>query len=161
MRTACRASSLSSWRPPWAATLQKRLVGRRAPQEEREARGQVLSREEVVGPGRHAVGLLLEPEEEAGAGEERLQRRPHALLEAVDAGAGLVERHEAVHVAGGGGTAVGPAGESLDDPPGAGLLLFRAGGPADEDALSAGGLGEAGDRQRTSDDQLSEVGQGW
>ena len=81
------------------------FVGRRAPQEERQARGEG-GVAQAVAPPRRVDRRPLEPQHEVGAREHRLERGPHADLEAAGRRAFVEERQQSVDVAGGEGPAV-------------------------------------------------------
>ena len=87
-----RRSSTARLRPARGDQL---LVGRRAPEEERQPRREV-DVGDAIGAARARVGRrLLEAEDEVRARENRFERRAHAALEAALRRAALVERHAA------------------------------------------------------------------
>src|SRR5207248_1339267 len=78
----------------------QRFVGRRAPEEEREPRGEVGVADRVPLAGPRRGWNFLEAEDEMRAGENRLERRANAVFEsaALLRGAAIVERHERFHI---------------------------------------------------------------
>ena len=134
------------------------LVGRRAPQEEGQPRGEG-GVAQAVAPARRVDRRPLEPQHEVRAREQGLERGPHPDLEAAGRRPLVEERQQPVDVARRQGAPVRLPAEALHDAPRAGPGLVRGGGTAREDALPARRLGEAGDPVGPGDDEVAHVRQ--
>ena len=136
------------------------LIGRGAPQEEGQPRGQGHVRNAVVPPRLDGAGRPLQPEEEVGAGQGRLKRGADAGLPVAVREARVVERHEIRQIGFGQRPAVRPGGQTRDDFLGAGALGVGRGRTATEDLPAAGGFRYAGNVVGTVDDEVPHVRQG-
>src|SRR5207247_9978022 len=118
-------------------------------------------------PGSRGVRLLFEPEDEVRARQDRFERGPKAAFEttwpsptrSAPGRALLVERHQAIDLAGRQRAPVPFAGEPREDLSRARLLLAGRRRPAGEDLLAARRLRDARRLVRSLDDQILEVRQ--
>ena len=145
--------------PAAVGDLQKLVVGPRGPQEEGEPRREV-DPPEPVDLTRLDIGRLpLQPEQELGRGENRLQPRPHSDLEPFSGGSFIVEIHHLRHVFWRGGPPIRLGSEVGKDRLGAGALLGRRGRAAGENLGAARRLGHSRNVRGTRDPQFGEVAQ--
>ena len=138
---------------------QQTIVGNRAPQEEREPRGEFEIVYLIVGASRRGRGLLLEAEHEVRTGQHRLQAEPHAFFERVVTAvfrALIIELHQARLVIRGERTTIGPRAKAREDLLGTGALQRGGRGRTAEDALAAGRVGHARDAIRTGYEYFHE-----
>ncbi len=133
------------------------VVGNAAPEEEREARGQLDVADLVVVSGRDVRGRRLESEHEVRTRDRRLQCALDPRFESARRRTGLVERHQSFAVVRGKRPAICPSGQPRDDLVGARGLRSGLHGMTAEDELAARGLGEARDLRRTEDRELDDV----
>ena len=134
------------------------FVGRRPPQEERQARGEV-GVAQAVAAARRVDRRALKAQHEVRTGEHRLERGPHPRLEAAGGRALVEERQQPVDVARGQGPPVRLAAQPRDDAARAGPRLGRLGRTAREDAPAARGFGQARDLVGPADDEVADVRQ--
>ena len=133
------------------------LVGRLAPEEERQPRGEV-DVGDAIGAARARVGRrLLETEDEIGARQDRFERGAHAGLEAVLGRFAFVERHDAIDLGGAERPSVGLAAEPRDDLARARALIRRRGRTAAEDFLPARRHRDAGGLVRPANDDVAQL----
>lgn len=74
------------------------IVRNTAPQEERQARGQVEIANPVRLSGRQIRGLGLNPEEKLGLGKNRAQRHFNAVIEIRTLSSGFINFYQAFHI---------------------------------------------------------------
>ncbi len=138
---------------------QQCLVRRRAPQEEGQARRQLVVANAVGLARLHAVGLPLEAEDEVWAREQRLKRGAHAAFEATRDAADVVELHHRVHFAVGQRTPVRRRAQAGDDGARAGFFVGLTGGPAGKHLAATRRLREPGHFQRPTNHEIAHVRQ--
>ena len=95
--------------------VEQLVVRDAAPQEERQARGQLQVADAVGRAGRGVRRIALDAEEELGADEQPLEGALDAPVEAALGAALLVERQQQVEVGPGHRSAVGAAGQGRED----------------------------------------------
>ncbi len=135
---------------------QQLVVGDAAPQEERDARGEVEVADRVRRALRDAGRIGFEPEEELRLDQQPRQRRLNARVERRPGAALLEERDEVLHFGGRGRAAIGAPGQRRENPRGARGFVSRSRRPADEDALAAGAVGRHGAPVRPPDRHLPD-----
>ena len=115
------------------------VVGQAAPQEERQARGQLEAADGIRGAGVHPRRIALDAEQELGARQQGPQGGLDAGLEPALGNPFPIEPGQLLDVAEGDGTPVGAPGQRGDDRGGARLGLLHGGvrGAAREDAVTA------------------------
>ena len=117
MRRTCRSSTSGCDSRARDRHVQQLVVGNAAPQEERQARGQLHVADAIRRLRRRARRVALDAEQELGAREHRAQRHLDAGVEVrALARASLVEAHRRLDVGGGHRPAERAAGERGDDP---------------------------------------------
>ena len=150
----CRAGQL-----PLSGQREQLLIGRRAPQEERQARRKIRVGDAICAARPHVAGLALQTEDEMRAREDRLEGRPHATFEALLRRASLVERQQTIDLVAAERPAVCLGAETRDDLTRARLLFVRQRRPAREDLLAARRVRNSGDLERSVDDQIADMRQ--
>ena len=131
--------------------LQQLLVGRRAPEEERESRRQIDVADAIDIARPHVGGALFHAEEEVRAGQHRLQSGANAALETSVRCAAIVERHETVDVVLPHWTPVRLCGHACDDLPSTRPSFIRRRRAAAENHPPRRSLGHARDLERAQD----------
>ena len=122
------------------ATLGRRqelVVWRAAPEEERQARGQLRIADPIDGARCGVGAIALDPQEEVRRHEQRFQRPLDAGVEIAGAAAVRVDLEQRPHVGVGHGPPIGAPRERAEDLRRAGILVLRSGRPADEDRAAA------------------------
>ena len=126
-------------KPPFVGQLQQLVVGDAAPQEERQARGQLVV-VDVKGAARRLIRRLgFSAEDEGRRGQDAAERKPDPALERAPGTPLAVERQQSVSLLSRHRPSVRPAGHRREDPRGARLLVRGGRGAADEQPRSSEG----------------------
>jgi hypothetical protein len=156
MRRSCRSST--------AGELQQLVVRDRAPQEERQPRGELDVAQPVGLAGGHRRGIALDAPDELRTGQDALQRELDAALEPAILMAAPIELHQARQIAVAQLPTEGAAAERRHDAAGTGFLVGFARGlvapkpggrrrttrkhlPPARRIAGAGGVERSGDRE--------------
>ena len=134
-------------------------IRHRAPQEERQPRGDVFVRDADSWRCESPARLLLEAEQEARAHQDRLQRQADAGFEAALLAALLVELHRVLQVGRGRRAAERLRRQLLDDLGRARFFFGLRGRAAREDLQAARRVRHAGDVERALHDEVAQVRQ--
>ena len=120
-----------------ARERQQLLVRTRAPEKERQTRGEfeIADAIELAGPG--VRRLRLDAVDQPRVGQNPRQRHLDAVVEVAVLAPGLIELHQRLHVGRGCRMPERPRREAGHDLPGAGRFIRRASRPAGEDPAPA------------------------